>query len=68
MALEKAENEVITGLIIRGRPAAIERVISMLEEMRDIRLIYVRRTKPSSFLIIVETTRKRGESPNGRRR
>ena len=62
------EDEVLAGVIMRGRPAAIERVISMLEEMRDIRLIYVRRAKTSSFLIIVETTRKRGESPNGRRR
>jgi nitrate reductase NapAB chaperone NapD len=64
MALEKAENEVITGLIIRGRPAAIERVISMLEEMRDIRLIYVRRARPPSFLIVVETVRRRGEPLN----
>jgi hypothetical protein len=57
-------DEVLVGVIMRGRPAAIEKIISMLEEMRDIRLVYVRRAKPPSFLIIVETIRRRGEPLN----
>jgi hypothetical protein len=57
-------DEVLAGVIMRGRPAVIERVITMLEEMRDIRLIYVRRARPPSFLIVVETVRRRGEPLN----
>jgi nitrate reductase NapAB chaperone NapD len=63
MMLEK--DEVLLGVIIRGRPAVIERIITMLEEMRDIKLIYVRRAKPPSFLIVVETMRKKGEQKHG---
>ena len=55
-----SEDEVITGIILRGKQSTIEKIIEELERDKNIRLVYVRRARPESFLIIVET-RKDGE-------
>jgi nitrate reductase NapAB chaperone NapD len=66
MMLER--DEVLAGIVVRGRTMLIEKLIDQIENMRGVEVVYVRRAHPSSFLLVIETTRKGRESSNGGRR
>jgi hypothetical protein len=65
MMLEK--DEVLAGIVVRGRTMIIERLIDQIENTKGVEVVYVRRAHPSSFLLVIETTRKRRESSNDSR-
>jgi cell division septal protein FtsQ len=50
-----SEQEILTGIILRGKSSVIEQIIQTLEKDKNIKLVYVRRARPESFLIIIET-------------
>jgi len=55
-----SEDEVITGIILRGKQSTIEKIIEGLERDKNIRLVYVRRGSSGSFLLVIETRKVRG--------
>jgi len=50
-----SEQEILTGIILRGKSSVIEQIIQTLEKDKNIKLVYVRRAKPEPYLIIIET-------------
>ena len=53
--------EEVIGFIVRGNRNTVEELVRDLESRKDIKLVYVKRSKtPESFLIIMETRKVGG--------
>jgi|GEM_PF-6011329 len=54
MVNEKA----LLGIVLGGRRDVLEKIVSNLEQRADVKLYYVARANPNSFLVIVKAKKK----------
>jgi hypothetical protein len=60
----KMTREYLIGLILRGPSGESENIIHSLEKSPQIRLVYVKRSEPVAFLLLIKT-RRVGEQNHG---